>query len=106
MTARPVVLRERAERDIEDALDWYRLEAGERFALRFVDAIEHALGRIALHPAIGSPRYAHALDLPGLRTILLTDFPYAIFYVDVFTHVDVWRVLHAERDLPEALRED
>ena len=57
---------------------------------------EH-LGR---HPATGSPRYAHELNLPGLRSWPLTRYPYLIFYVERPDHVDVWRVLQGQRDIP------
>lgn len=74
--------------------------------MRFVDALERAVTSIAAHPRAGSPRYAHELDLPGLRTVTVADFPQLVFYVETPTHVDVWRVLHGERDLPSALLEN
>jgi toxin ParE1/3/4 len=100
VTARPVVLRERALRDVEAALDHYRTEGGPRVAEGFVDALEGAGGHLARHPGSGSPRYAHDLDLPGLRSWGLRDYPYLIFYVEMSDHLDVWRVLHEERDIP------
>ena len=42
MSAKPVVPRDRARRDFEDAVDYYAHEAGEQIALRFIDAIESA----------------------------------------------------------------
>lgn len=33
----------------------------------------------------------------------MPDYPYLVFYVAGDDHVDVWRVLHAERDIPEWL---
>jgi toxin ParE1/3/4 len=106
MTAGPVVLRERALRDIEEAVDWYRVHAGAAVAVRFVDSLERALASIATHPRAGSPRYAHELDLPGLRMVAVAGFPQLVFYVEAPTHVDVWRVLHGERDLPSTLFEE
>lgn len=105
MSAKPVVPRARAVRDAEDAVDFYAAEAGERVALRFVDALEAAYLAIGRHPSAGSPRYAHELDLPGLRSRLLRRFPFVVFYVERPDHVDVWRVLHAERDIPASLQE-
>ena len=55
--------------------------------------------------ATGSPRYAQELDLPGLRMWGLRRFPHLVFYMNLETHIDVWRVLHGERDLPGWLRE-
>jgi toxin ParE1/3/4 len=45
-------------------------------------------------------RYAHELDLPGLRSWALSRYPYLVFYVERPDHVDVWRVLNSQRDLP------
>lgn len=72
-------------------------------ALGFIDALESAYDRISRHPATGSPRYAHELDLPGLRSWPLTGYPFMVFYVERPDRIDVWRVLHAQRDIPSWL---
>ena len=71
----------------------------EAVALGFIDSLERAYGRIARHPATGSPRYAHELSLPWLRAWPLTRFPYLVFYIEHPDHIDVWRVLHGQRDI-------
>lgn len=55
---------------------------------------------------MGSPRDAHQLAMSGLRTRLLRRFPFLIVYRDEHDHIDVWRVLHAQRDIPSQLGED
>lgn len=105
MTTKPVIPREQARRDVEAAIDFYATEVGEAVALRLIDAVETAYGAISRHPATGSPRYAHELDLPGLRSRLLKGFPYLIFCIERASHVDVWRVLSAQRDIPAWLQE-
>ena len=105
MTGKPVVLRERAQRDVEAAVEHYLAEAPEAVALAFVDALDAAFQRTREHPGSGSPRYARELDLPGLRTSLVTGFPYFVFYVEGEAAIDVWRVLHAARDIPAWLQE-
>lgn len=105
MTARPLVTRRRADEDIQAALSYYAREAGERVAERFVDAIEVAFASIRRQPGAGSPRYAHELHLPGLRSRMLRGFPYMIFYVEAVDRIEVWRVLHAHRDIPQYMRE-
>ena len=105
MTGKPVVLRERARRDVEAAVEHYLAEASADVALTFIDALEAAFLRMGAHPASGSPRYARELDLPGLRASLVTGFPYLVFYVEGEAAVDVWRVLHAARDIPAWLQE-
>jgi toxin ParE1/3/4 len=100
-----VVLRELARQDVETAVDWYREEAGEQTALRFVTALEVALGHIARYPNSGSARYSMELGMPGLRCWQLERFPYLAFYVQRDDHIDVWRVLHGHRDIPGWMRD-
>jgi len=105
MSAKPVVPRALARQDVNDALAYYLSEEAERAALGFIDALERAYAHIGLHPATGSSRYAHELDLPGLRSWPLTRYPHLVFYVERDDHVDVWRVLHGARDIPASLQE-
>jgi len=98
--AKPVVPREQAQQDVEEALAYYMAEDAEAAALGFIDALERAYAHIGRHPATGSPRYAHELNLPGLRSWSLTRYPYLVFYVERSDHVDVWRVLQGQRDIP------
>ena len=100
MTAKPVVPRAQARADIELAVDHYAREAGVDVAFTFIDALEHAYAFIGNAPAAGSPRWSNVLNLPGIRTVRLKNFPWLVFYFEFETHVDVWRVLHAKRDLP------
>jgi len=103
--AKPVVPREQAHRDVENAVAHYLAEGAETAALGFIDAMENAYNHISRHPATGSPRYAHELNLPGLRSWPLTRYPYLVFYVEHPDHVDVWRVLHGQRDIPAWMQE-
>ena len=100
MRAKPVVPREQAKQDVEDALAYYMAEDAEAAALGFIDALEQAYAHIGRHPATGSPRYAHELNLPGLRSWPLTRYPYLVFYIERSDHLDVWRVLQGQRDIP------
>jgi toxin ParE1/3/4 len=104
VTTKPVVPRVLARQDIDSAIDHYLAEAGEKVALGFIDALGQAFQHIARHPATGSPRYAHELDLPALRSWPLKRYPYLIFYVERDDHIDVWRILHGERDIPAWMR--
>ena len=36
---------------------------------------------------------------------LLKRYPYLVFYVHGEAYIDVWRVLHAGRDIPARMRE-
>jgi len=104
VTSKPVIPRALARKDAETALDYYTREAGPEVALRFIDALQSAYRQIGDHPAAGSTRYARELSLPGLRSRALKRFPYLVFYVEGENHVDVWRVLHAQRDIPGWMR--
>lgn len=106
MKLKPIIPRIVAQRDVEDAVDYYLNEASEQVALDFIDALEQAYTHIARHPATGSTRYAHELDLPELRSWSLKRYPFLVFYVAQADHIDVWRVLHNQRDIPSWLREE
>ena len=36
----------------------------------------------------------------GLRFWPFPDYPYVVFYTEGEGHVDIWRVLHGQRDIP------
>lgn len=100
-----VVPRELANTDVDEAIDHDLTEASAKVALGFVDELEKACARIARHPASGSPRYAHQLGLADLRFWPLGRCPYLVFYVEHEQHIDVWRVLHEQRDIPAWMNE-
>ncbi|OLU27379.1 plasmid stabilization protein [Pseudomonas sp. PA15(2017)] len=105
MKAKPVIPRALASQDVEDAVSYYLGEQAEQPALGFIDALENAYSHISRHPASGMSRYAHELGFPGLLYWSLKRYPYLVFYVERDDHVDVWRVLHGMRDIPEWLIE-
>jgi toxin ParE1/3/4 len=106
VAARSVQLRERAATDIGHAADCYRREASADVALRFIDAVERAVGHIARSPQSGSLRFAYELEIPDLRVRPIARFPYLVFYVAGEDVVDVWRVLNTKRDIPSAIADD
>lgn len=101
---KPLLHRQRAEQDVADAIDYYLGESPE-LALRFVDALEQAYRHIQKHPGTGSPRYAHELSIPDLRCWPLRRFPYLVFYREGTEAIDIWRILHGQRDIPVWLRD-
>lgn len=100
-----LVYRAIARRDIERAIDHYLAEDADSAALGFVDELERATGELAVHPRLGSTRYAHELQLPDVRSWMVKRFPFVVFYVEQGDHIDIWRVLHAENDVPRWLKE-
>ncbi len=105
MKAKAIIPREQANRDVDEAAAYYLYEAGEAVAMGFVDALEKAYGQIGRNPGTGSSRYAHELNLPGLRAWPLTRYPHLVFYVEHPDHIDVWRVLHGKQDIPTWMQE-
>ena len=100
-----IVPRQLANRDIEEAIDHYLAEATAKVAQGFVDELEKAYAHIARHPATGSPRYAHQLALADLRFWRVGRYPFLVFYIEREVHIDVWRVLHEQRDIPAWMNE-
>lgn len=100
MTQKPVVRRRGADEDIEDTIAYYFSEAGVEIATAFANRLEEALQKISRHPAIGSPRYGHSLQIAHLRHLPMTKFPHLIFYVEKDRHIEIVRVLHSRTDIP------
>lgn len=105
MTGKPVQVLPQAEHDLRQATVWYRDQGGEDLAVKWADAVAAALRHVGAHPRTGASRHAVALSLGGLRVWPVQKFPYLIFYIERDTHVDVWRVLHAQRDIPAWMRD-
>ncbi len=101
-----ISLRAAADHDVDVAVDYYRTEAGAETALAFVDCFEAAIDHLRRHPFTGSLRFAFELEIPDLRTWRLERFPYLLFYVADDNKIDVWRVLHARRDIPAYLTDE
>lgn len=74
--------------------------------LRFLNEVETATRRIETFPEIGSTRYADIPDLLGNRYVVLSEFPFLVFYMILDDRLDVMRVLHQRRDIPEELLAD
>ncbi len=104
MKPKLIIPRQLANQDVKQAVDYYLSEKASEAATGFIDSLEQAYFHLGLFPASGSLRYSHELSLPGLRTWGLEQYPYLIFYIDRDNHIDVWRVLHSKRDIPELMR--
>jgi toxin ParE1/3/4 len=88
-----------AIRDIDEAIEYYLSEGGAEAALGFIDALEQPYDHIGPHPATGSPRYGHELNLP-VRSWPQRRYPHLVFYVERSDHIDIWRVFHGQRYAP------
>ena len=93
-----------ADLDVEQALAYYAVEA-PHLELSFLDALEKAHLHIRHNPGTGSLRYAHALDILGLRFWPCQRFPQMVFYIERDDHVALVRVLHGSRDIPATFQD-
>lgn len=100
------MLRQLAIDDADAAFDYLLEEAPPGTASNFVDSLQQALDHLSQHPLTGSLRFAFELGIPELRSWPLNRFPYLVFYVGDDDHVDVWRILHAHRDIPASLADE
>jgi plasmid stabilization system protein ParE len=92
-----VVLRPRAESDLEKARDWYD-EHQTGLGMAFLDDVDLAIAQFNDAP-LALPEYHR-----GFRRVLLRKFPYKIFDRVHDDAIVVFRILHARRDHPAHLR--
>jgi toxin ParE1/3/4 len=102
---RPVIRLESAQADEREAVIRYAREAGLDLSLRFTEALRDAYRSIGDRPGTGSPRYGDLLGIEDLRSRKVKNFPYLVFYVERLDHIDILRVLHAQRDIAAWLRD-
>lgn len=94
----------RADADVDSAIDYYAAEAGRDVAREFIADLERLLAHIIGQPESGSARYAIELGIDGLRAFAMHRYPYVVFYRVHAEGIEIWRVLHSARDIPETLR--
>ena len=63
-----------------------------------------SLGLVAGFSGFGDSASTHPA-LEGLRASPLRRYPYLVFDVEPEDHLEVWRVLHAQRDIPAWMQE-
>ena len=99
-------VRPQADRDTDEAAEFYAREAGIEFALEFLAGVELAYRRIVETPWAGAPVTAFEPRLAGLRFWPVPDFEtMLVFYVPSPGAIEIVRVLHGARNLPHRLAE-
>jgi toxin ParE1/3/4 len=101
--AKPSRLREAALADIDDAIDYYLLEA-PHMVPAFEKAVLRARAHVEKQPGTGSPRYNSPESTGTMRFWLLGQFPYAIFYFERDDYIEIIRVLHQVGNIPAHLQ--
>lgn len=96
---------QQADSDLDAAVDYYLIEAGEVVAERFIGSVQAAHRMIEDNPRIGSARLAEQLSIPRLRTLPVRGFPYLVAYAETERDVEILRLLHGQRDLSPDLFE-
>jgi len=67
---------------------------------RVVEAARRMCNILAEHPDLGQRRQFPAMELAGIRSFVVTDFPnYILFYRVAPGGVEIVRVLHGARDI-------
>lgn len=69
-----LVVHPAARGEIESAFTWYRIEAGQTTATRFVDELDHLQRMLLEHPQIGEKGRG------GTRRVIFIRFPYTLVY--------------------------
>ena len=92
-----------AAADADRIFTWLKAESPAA-PLRFSAALEAGVRRLRQFPDIGHPVPNLVPELEGLRTWPLPGFPAILLvYASGRSGVDVFRVLHGARDLPEEI---
>jgi toxin ParE1/3/4 len=97
-----ILARAKAAEDIyEQALYIARdnLKAAERYAL----TVEKTIASLAENPKRGALYKSRAVRLKGLRKLPVPGFKDLIFYLESADTIEVVRILHGARDLPNIL---
>jgi len=103
---KPIRITPKADHDIDECCAWTRKDHPAA-ALRFLDAVELTCRDLSQMPSIGSQRYAEIPLVYGVRMIAVKGFKnYLLFYLEHETSIDIIRVLHGARDIPEALQSE
>ncbi len=87
----PIVLRDEAEREFDEAFDWYN---AKRVGLgaEFVAEVQEVFDRISANSLM------HQVVFADIRKGVVRRFPYCVFYRPNHDRVEVLAVFHSSRD--------
>lgn len=86
-----VTLHPAAQRDIEEAAEFYERQGSPALAARFVAEFKRLSGLLLQHPGIGSPRPR------GRRGFSMNVFPYTVIYASSAEGIHILVVKHDKR---------
>jgi toxin ParE1/3/4 len=87
----PIVLRDEAQREFDEAFDWYNSQRAG-LGSEFVAEVQKAFNRIAATPLM------HRVVFADIRKGFVRRFPFAVFYRAHPDRIEVIAVFHASRD--------
>ena len=103
MTLRVLRVHALADQDTHRVINYYIDLQAAKAGKEFLVAVENAYKFIGRFPDAGSKRLGISMQLPELRTWSLTKFPYSVIYMCDAQEVDIFRLLHHKRDIPNYL---
>lgn len=95
---KPVRVRPAARADARREVAYYQREAGGAVAKKLVKTLRQAEKQLSTEPGLGSPRIGLLLDIEGLRSWALGDFPMSLWYFERADHVDIVRLVGHRQD--------
>ncbi len=102
--SRHIRRRPQAEADLTDQFVYYLTNAGAEVAERFLTAVEETARRLLDTPGLGVRRSFRHPDLQDLRVHPVRGFTrHLIFYREREDGIELVRVLHGARDIPNIM---
>jgi toxin ParE1/3/4 len=103
----PIVISERAERDMTLQYQWYLEHAGFDIAERYLLSVDTSIRGLAAQPDLGILRHFQSAELQDIRSTQADGSfdKHLIFYRAADT-LSIERIMHGARDLPRRLTEE
>lgn len=89
-----VRLRPRAQRELREAVDWYRGRS-EQAANRFAAEVRQTLQHLEQFPATGA--FVPGVADSDVRRLPVHNFPYHVVFIRLKTHISVLAIAHDRR---------
>jgi toxin ParE1/3/4 len=101
-----VIIRPRADQDIDQQFEYLAVKAGLATARHFLAQLRQTCHTLQQNPELGSPRTFEAPQLAGLRVWPVKGFRrQLIFYIPTKVTIEIVRLLHGARDQDSLLRQ-
>jgi toxin ParE1/3/4 len=103
----PVVISERAERDMALQYQWYLEHAGADIAERYLLSVDVSIRELSVQPDLGIRRHFQSAELQDIRsTQAHGSFDKHLIFYRATDTLSIERIMHGARDLPRRLLEE